>query len=243
MYASRFPPKKEKADFLLFRNQVICEVKDKRSIDIPRQIERVWKKGNVASDNVARDVSRSIIADLHDAARQIRNTREVLNLPDALGLMIVENHIPEQLSSAVLISAADSEMQRALPELDAVLCLDFVNAFTRSPTDSIRLAQLVGRPGKRAERLSQYLKTYLFPDFSKHTGIPVRTGYTIEKLHQTWVTDRQGKFQRYQAQVDFIEEEKPSTSQQILRFVAKWAWVFGLVWAVLDWLIRRFVWR
>jgi hypothetical protein len=241
-YASSFPREREKADFLLFRNGVICEVKDKRKIDIPRQVERVWKKRGGASDDIARDVSRPIIADLHDAARQIRDTRDVLHLPDALGLAIIENHIPKQVSSAVFIAAADSEMQRALPEVDAVLCLDFVNTFTRSPTDSIRLAQLVCRPGERSKKLSQYVRTRLMPDFAKHAGIPIRMGYPIEKLHQRWVIDEGGRFQRYEAEIDFnIQHDQLSTLQQILRFVAKWAWVFGLLWVLLAWFIHKYI--
>ena len=43
-YESRFPETKKRADFLLFENRVICEVKDVCAIDVPSQVERVWKK-------------------------------------------------------------------------------------------------------------------------------------------------------------------------------------------------------
>jgi hypothetical protein len=100
-------------------------------------------------------------------------------------------------------------LQRAVPEIDAVLCLDFVNAFTQSPTDSIRLAQLVCRPGKRAAKLSRYVSGKLMPAFSRTTGIPIRKGYTLERLHQNWVTDQHGKFERYEAKVDLNRVTSP----------------------------------
>jgi hypothetical protein len=241
-YASCFPQEKQKADFLLFQNLVICEVKDICTIDMPTQVERVRKKRN--SHDVGRDVSRSIIAYLHDAARQIQDTREVLDLPQAVGLMIMENHIPETLSSAVLIAAADPEMQKTIRAIDGVLCLDFVNAFTSSCGDSIRLAQLVCRPGDRSEKLCRLVGERLMVDFSKHTNIPLRAEYPIEKLEQTWVTNQKGKFQKYTAKVDLAgPDREPSTWQRILRLVAKWAIVFGLGWVVLVWLIRSFILR
>src|SRR5262245_45247545 len=43
-YESRFPETKKRADFLLFENRVICEVKDVCVIDVPSQAERVWKE-------------------------------------------------------------------------------------------------------------------------------------------------------------------------------------------------------
>jgi hypothetical protein len=239
-YASCFPPNKQKADFLLFENLVICEVKDICTIDMPAQVERVKKKPDLSSYDVARDVSRSIIAYLHDAARQIHDTSEVLDLPDALGLAIMENHISETMSSAVLFAVADSEMRRAIPAIDGVLCLDLVNAFTRCDGDSIRLAQLVCRPGKRSEKLSRFVGDRLMVDFFKHTNIPLRSGHTVEKLEQVWVTDQYGKFQNYKAKVDLAAPvPRIGIRQSILRFVAKWAILFGLGWILLVWLIRR----
>ncbi|MBA3882807.1 MAG: hypothetical protein H0X73_08865, partial [Chthoniobacterales bacterium] len=99
-YARQFPRGKDKADFLLFGQEVICEVKDKFNVNMPRQVERVWATRNRAPESILRDVSRPIIKDLHDAARQIRDTREVLALPESCGLVILENHVPGTLSSA-----------------------------------------------------------------------------------------------------------------------------------------------
>ena len=58
-YTQRFPQNKDKADFLLFGNQVICEIKDKRRADMPRQVERVWEKGNLSNMSRATSVDRS----------------------------------------------------------------------------------------------------------------------------------------------------------------------------------------
>lgn len=239
-YVHRFPQNKDKADFLLFANQVICEIKDKRCVDMPRQVERVWQKGSLAPEHAARDVSRPIIKDLHDAARQIRDTREVLGLPDACGLVILESHVPETLSSAVFIAAANSELQVGLPEIDCVLCLDLVNAFSRSETDLMRLAQLVCRPGKRSEKLSDLVEAPLLADFSKQVGIPLRPGYLVEKLHQTWVTDQTGKFLKYEARVDLVTHNpKSAILHTILYLAGKWLWAVGLAWAIVYWLCHQ----
>ena len=238
-YARQFPPKKDKADFLLFGTQIICEVKNKHDVDIPRQVERVWPKRNRPSEQVARDVARPLIKDLHDAARQIRDTREVLGLPNSCGLVVLENHVPGTLSSAAFIAAADSEMQRGLPEIDCVLCLDFVNTFSRSSTDVVRLAQLVCRPGKRSEKLAKLINRPLLDDFTKYSGAPLHRGHLIERLHQTWITDRSGKFVGYKARVDFAERDTTRTKiARVLRVASKWSWIVGIGWAGVTLAIR-----
>jgi hypothetical protein len=238
-YAQRFPSSRDKADFLLFGNQVVCEVKDKRGADMPRQVERVWKKGTPAREHVARDVSRSIIKDLRDAARQIRDSRQVLGLPEACGLVILENHVPETLSSAVFVAAADSEMQAGVPEIDCVLCLDFVNTFSRSEDDVMRLAQLVCRRGERSERLAKLVDRPLLEDFTESSGIPLLRGHLVSRLHQTWVTDQHGKFVRYQAEVDFAERE-PTRAKvaTALRIASKLSWIIGIGWAAIVLMLR-----
>src|SRR5436853_6882105 len=90
-YDCCFPQGKGRADFLLFGKKVVCELREFREIDIPRHVERVWARENVDAKFVGTAVARSIHDEHRNKAGQVRDTKEVLSLERALGLVILEN--------------------------------------------------------------------------------------------------------------------------------------------------------
>jgi len=83
-YDKYFPKRKERADFLLFDGQVACEFKE-----LQNKVEELSKKGNISKQNLKRGLYNSIEKALSKANNQIQDTKIALNLPDALGLIIL----------------------------------------------------------------------------------------------------------------------------------------------------------
>jgi hypothetical protein len=229
---------KGRADFTLFENRVICEVKDFQEINLAKQAERIRKRGDLYEKFVGVNVASPIRDELQDKAKQITQTKECLKLPRALGLIILENHRPADLSAVVLIEAADWELQRWLDDVDGVLCLDFTNHFT-SEGEAIRLAQLVARPTRRGRKLSKIVGQ-LMGDFSRDRGVPLRTQYDLVSAQHAWQIDTDGKFRGYRAKIDFALRQAEETKwHRFLRFVAKWSWVIGLGVGLILWFAHR----
>lgn len=239
-YNCYFPPKVERSDFLLFDNQVICEVKETQSIKIQHQVEKLLRKENLSEQNLKRDFYNSINKALSKANEQIKQTKDVLSFPDALGLVILENWIQDDLSVLSLMDAADRKMLGGLVNIDCILCLDMVNTFSDSEGKPIRPAQTVARDTDRATKLCKLLNQLII-DFCDQSGTPLFDGFNVEKGEQVWFTDKDGKYKTYKAKLDFqlpVSEVKTDWRKRSAQFIDKWWWVIPLPAILYDWFIR-----
>jgi hypothetical protein len=62
-----FPPGVQKADFLLFGDSVVCEVKQIKRVQMERKVEKLWRKGALPEDVFKREVLSSISSVLREA--------------------------------------------------------------------------------------------------------------------------------------------------------------------------------
>lgn len=193
-----FPNGKDKSDFLLFEESTVCEFKEVQSIDVGKRVEHVARKIVGAEGKLKRDLYNTISMALSKANQQIKDTRAILAMPDALGLIIIENQIPKDLSVLVLMDAADRKMEGGLDCVDGILCLDFKNTFVDESGSPIQPAQIVVRDTDRSERLSHLVGEMLM-DYGRSKNTTVVGGFQISKADQKWVTDADGKYIGYGA--------------------------------------------
>lgn len=139
---------------------------------------------------------------LREAGEQIRDTKHALSLTEALGLVILDNSIPRHLSFMTLLDAAERKMLTGLTNVDAVLCIDDVNAFLDPEGKPIRGAQTVSRPNIRGQRLSE-LVLQIMTDYSAYQGVPFFPGRKLSRGDQYWIVDAHGRYQRYHAKFEF----------------------------------------
>ena len=193
-FKRRFPQGKKKADFLLFDSKVICEHKEIMPIKMEARVEKLWKKGRLPNEVFERELYGSLLTKLREADEQIRSTKAVLNLPRGLGLVILENAVPEVMSGPQLMGAANSAMLEGLPDIDCAVCLDLINSYRRTEDGKIfHFARTVRRPGWRAGRLCNLIDP-LLKEFCQKRGAPfVETG-PIRKCKLSWIVDEDGKF-------------------------------------------------
>lgn len=237
-----FPPKRGRSDFLLFDSQVICEFKEVQNIQIPNKIEKLSQKENLSEQGLKRDLYNSIEKALSKANKQIQDTKIALNLPDALGLIVLENTIANDLSVLSLIDAVNRKMivPGGLIHTDCVLCLDFVNTFSESDSKPVRPAQTVSRDTVSAEKLSNFL-SQLMREFCECLETPLFEDWVIEKGDQDWSTDASGEYKSYAAKVDFKSpavKEEYDWIQRVARFLNRWWWVVPLPFICYDLFIR-----
>ena len=206
-YKDTFNEGVKKADFLLFENSIICEFKDLLTIDVKNRIEKIGKKEIKSQQDFKRDLYGSIEKSLSHANKQIKRTREILNLPFALGLAIIENHIPDDISVMALIDAADRKMMTGLDGVDGVLCLDFVNAFVDGDGNYIQPAQIVVRDGERGSSLYQQIGV-LLKDFSINRNTVLHTNQEIVKADQKWYVKTDGKYSGYSVSINLNTNDR-----------------------------------
>src|SRR5919202_166321 len=236
-YDCHFPTGVGRSDFILFKNQVVCEVKEIQNIKIPHQVEKLSRKENLSEQNLKRDLYNSINKALSKANGQIKETKDALSLPNALGLVILENLMQDDLSVLSLMDAADRKMLGGLVHIDCVLCLDMVNTFSDSKGKLVRPAQIVVRDTERAKKLCEFINQFL-RDFCKQLSTPFFDGFQIEQGDQIWFTDIDGKYTTYKAKLDFkspIAEAKNDWRKQLSQFIDKWWWVIPLPAILYDW--------
>ncbi|MEP0918583.1 hypothetical protein NC981_17270 [Leptolyngbya sp. DQ-M1] len=229
-YDSCFPQGIERSDFLLFNSQVICEVKQIQNIKIQHQVEKLACKGNISQQNFKRDFYNSINKSLSKANGQIEKSKQALSYSDALGLVILENLIKDDLSVLSLIDASNRKMLGGLAHVDVVLCLDMVNTFSNSEGERVRPVQIVMRDTERARKLSKLLQN-LLSDFCKQSETPFYNGFTVAAGEQSWSINPDGKYQAYKAKFDFQSsdpEMKADWRQQLVQFLNRWWWVIPL---------------
>ena len=193
-----FPDRADKSDFLLFEESTVCEFKELKNFDIVERVEHVAKKNAGSTRNLKRDLYNTISLKLSKANQQIKRTREVLGMPESLGLVIIENQIPKDLSVLALMDAADRKMINGLDCVDGVLCLDFTNTFVDGNGSHIQPAQMVIRNTDRSERLYRLIGEMLM-DFGKSNSTPIIGGFHISEADQKWTTNTQGKYKSFGA--------------------------------------------
>ena len=142
----------------------MCECKDMRNIDISKRVEYLLGKHEGSRQGFKRDLYHSISSALSKSNKQIRDTKIALDLPRPLGLVILENMIPSNLSVVTLIDAADRKMLNGLDSVDAVLCADFVNIYSDADGNPSRPIQIVTRKTVQS-KLLYHLIWRLIQDF------------------------------------------------------------------------------
>jgi hypothetical protein len=105
-----------RADFLMFDRAVVCETKEVERLAIEKQVQKLASKGKMRTDVFNRYFCNSIINALRKGNDQIADTKRALNLPNALGLIVLENCIAEKMSALTLASASNQTM----PDLASV---------------------------------------------------------------------------------------------------------------------------
>ena len=191
-----FPQFAKRSDFLLFDESTICEYKEIKNFRVSDRIEHMVRKPQMGDDNFKRDFYNTINLAFSFANKQIRESKEILNSPDALGLIIVENQIPKDLSVLALIDAADRKMLNGLESVDCVLCADFVNTFVDKSGAPVRLVQTITRDSERSSRLCELIEE-LVSDFCAINGIPIYKGSNITKADQSWVIGPDGRYTKF----------------------------------------------
>jgi len=230
----------KRADFLLFDKQVVCEVKEIKTVNVQNKAEKLSRKKDLSEQDLKRDLYDSIEKALSGANKQIRDTKQALNLPSSLGLIIVENAIPEDLSILSLIDAANRKMMGGLVNTDCILCLDFVNTFSNPEEKQFRPVQVVLRDTEQAEKLSEFLYE-LIRDFCSQSATPLFEDWIIEKGTQNWFIDSNGKYKSYTAKIDFklpAVEKTYNWRQRLAYFLNRWWWIIPLPFVYYDWFVR-----
>ena len=241
-YNVYFPKGVDRSDFLLFGEQVICEFKEIKEVKIRYQVEKLAGKDESSKKrNFKRDFYNSINIAMKKANAQIESTKKALNLPDALGLVILENLIRDDLSVLYLIDAANRKMLGGLASVDCILCLDCVNTFSDPDGNNpVSPAQTLIRDTERSRKLCEFLDQ-LIRAFCEKSGRPLLDGFDFEKGDQVWLTDAQGKYRNHEAKLDFkpIElEAKPNWQQRATNFFQKWWWLIPLPFILYDWFVN-----
>lgn len=206
-FKNLFPQGVRKSDFLLFDDSTICEYKEVKGFNVVKRIEHLVRKNSGSALNLKRDLYKTINKVLSSSNQQIKDSREALNMPESLGLVIIENQIPNDLSILALMDAADRKMQSGLECIDGILCLDFINTFVDENGNRICPAQLVARDTERSERLHTLVGEML-NDFGINNHIPIHEGFNISKADQIWKTDKAGRYKNLNATLNIDSNKK-----------------------------------
>lgn len=188
----------KRADFLLF-NEVVCEVKEVKKFNAKKRVSHLFNKESF-KESFKRDFYNFFSKVLSDANKQIQETRKALDTQDALGLIIIENQIQNDLSVLTLIDAADRKMQSGLECVDAVLCIDSVNTFIDANGSLFFPMQIVARDSGRAKKLCNLVDD-LINAFAESRGTTVRNNFNISSANQKWVVDANGVYKYYEATI------------------------------------------
>jgi hypothetical protein len=208
-FKRRFPQGVRKADFLLFGDSVVTEVKEIRSVQIESKVEKLWKKGALPEKIFIREILASISSTLRDADAQLADTKSFLKIEQALGLVILENLMPTVMTGPILFAAADKEMLAGLHNVDCTLCLDMINKFTTPNGQAVRFARLLRRPCERSERLSKLLLP-LVQEFCRDAGAPWIEMEPLTNIRLDWIVDSTGKYHKHTATFTVGEEQATS---------------------------------
>ena len=188
----------KRADFSLYEGLVICECKEIVELFVAKSAERLARKNVASKVNFKRDFYNSIRKTLSYSNAQILETKKALSAPHALGLVIVENLMPSDISVLTLIDAANEKMRDGLESVDGILCLDSVNTFIGNAGEVFHLIQLVMRDTERSNRLS-HLVDKLEKDFAKYNNASIFQGHDVSTADQKWLLDEDDRYKKYEA--------------------------------------------
>lgn len=145
-YKAIFKGKGKQADFTIFDRQIVCECKCIEDVDYPKKAEQLAFADPV---NFKRDMYDRISVVLSSAGKQIRNTKRILNLPNAFGLIVLENAIKSDVSAIALHDAADRKMKNGLEGVDFVFYIDHANVFENKDGRKFHMSATLCRGGMR----------------------------------------------------------------------------------------------
>jgi hypothetical protein len=237
-YDGYFPSENDRADLLMFDDQVICEIKEFRNIKVKHQAEKLYRKGEMSAQDFKRDFYNTINNALSKANKQIEESKNALGKGEALGLVILENMIQSDLSVLALIDAANRKMLTGLKSVDCVLCVDMVNTFSNSEGKMFRPVQILMRDTERSRRLSELVEG-LMNDFCNRSDMPIYSGFEIGKGDQTWHINESGEYYKYEAKFDWqTYEVKQNWRDKLTQFVGRWWWIIPIP-AILHDLFTR----
>lgn len=200
-FKAKFVKKERRADFLLFDGKIICEVKTVVNIDVPAKIESLRNLDN--QSEFEQKFFRPVRSSCRNANKQIKQTKDALAFHTAFGLLVLENTIPNNYSSLPLIATALNKMSYELPSIDAVLCIDLINAIEDQFGNMAKHAAIVHREAIDAQQPFHSMLDQIMQDFEKAYGGPVVGGYDVKRADQKWLTDQHGKYVGYKATIDF----------------------------------------
>lgn len=192
-----FPQGFQRSDFLLFDEICICEFKSLCNFDIRKKIENVTRKEYTTENNLKRNIYNTIEKKLSKANKQIRETKKLLKKPEALGLIIIENHIPKDISVLSLLDAANRKMENGLDSTDGILCLDFINTIVNNDGSHSHLAQLALPEKKETKKTKKLygLVEILMTDFCMFKETPIYSGHEGGEIEQHWSINSNGQLQ------------------------------------------------
>jgi hypothetical protein len=193
-FANAFPAGVEKADFLMFGGSSVCEVKQIEAVNFPARVQKLIGK---RPDNFKRDAYNAINNVLSKANDQIEETMKVLDLSDAIGIVVLDHQIPKDSSVLSVIDAADRKMRGGLAAVHAVLCLDVVNTFNDQSGNPVHVCQCVHRDTPKSKTAAKICDR-LFDEYLAIIGHPKKT-IPISNPHHKWIFDSDKRFVRYEA--------------------------------------------
>lgn len=238
IYNCYFPPGVNRSDFLLFEKQIVCEHKELQKMKVENKVEKISQKGFLSERDLKSALYKRVSEDLSKANKQIEDTKRVFELHDALGLVILENSIPNDFSVLSIIDSADYKLLKGLRNVDCILCLDFVNTFSDPNGEQlIRLAQVISRDTESSKRLCSILDR-LMEDFCSQLGFPLTKGVELQEGHQLWSTNPQGKYNNYQAKIDLKSAEpdkKDNWLQRLVQYFREWWWLTFVLIVLYGW--------
>ncbi len=242
-----FPRGKRRGDFLLFNKQVVCEVKTIQDIEVKGKVEKAFKNGEQQGESnrfsLKRPSFKRVGRILNDANEQARDTKEALSLPDALGLLIIENTIPRDITILALIGEIEkkAKLTNNLAHIDCILLIDLENIFCDEDKNPHTIYQSVIKESEAEPKVIFFIDQ-LMEDMTKQAGIPLFKGYHLTGGHQEWIVSVDGKYVSHNAKAEFEVDSQPQTGHQtfatFLNFLARVLLVAALLSTVLDWLIK-----
>lgn len=215
-----------RSDFILFAGKIVCETKEITSLNVPHKIESLAFRTSLSEQDFKRELYNTINNALRKANKQIIDTKAAMSLPNAYGLVILENIIPSHFSILSLLDASNRKMISGLSDVDAVLCCDFVNTFIGHDNTPVQPVQAIMRLNKGVKCLSNLIEQVV-ASFCKERDIPFQKDFNICNANQRWFTTSDGTYETYKAHVTFDKHQ--SRFFRLVTLHARWGWLIALL--------------
>lgn len=209
-FEAAFGGKGHRADYLMFDRSLVVELKDLQD-DPEYKIQRVFdgfqdrpkfpvivfgtvpltqvleklppELARELNDSIATAVSEVLESLVEKANRQIRNTKQVLALPDAGGLLVISNAALSALTPALVAYRLERMLRKhtpdgtpRFPELQAVCYISEAHVTQDLPDGQVGFAVCTfeGPPGPSRERVMNDMD-YVLKRWSAAHGVPLLT--------------------------------------------------------------------